>query len=233
MVQANQYVQILKTKPDEVTTILSNDVIPGIDHKEDAFIRNFINRKSRIVLENGQTIILDVFQKNLDFILKAIANFKTSRVLKKTVVPQSIATVDNIFIETLDRPSIFNFATFKQTGLTPNSVFNVIHDGAGNPFQLDAQGRERIILLGFVDFVAGGGVTGIQVIDDGDQNKRGENTGYQLEYPNSAQIYELELPRVIDKTLFVKARISDGTAAWLVPLGIRIADGALLPTNPV
>ena len=233
MVQANQFVQILKTTPPEVAQELNSEVIPGIAQKEDAFIRNFINRKSRIVLENGQTIILDVFQRNLEFILQAIANFKKTRAIKKTVVPMSIASIDTIFIETLDRPSLFNLATFKKTGLTPNSVFNVIDDGAGNPFQLDAQSRERIILLGFIDLLPGSGITGIQVIDDGDQNKRGENTGYQFEYPSSAQIYELELPRVIDKNVLVKARITDGTSAWLVPIGIHIADGALLPTNPV
>lgn len=229
MVQTAQLKQIIEMSTAEVHNTLSAPSMPGIPQSELDTIRAFLIRKSRIVTETGNIVMIDLFQKHEPLILKAIAQFKrTAPVKNKTVTPASMTTTDTIGIETLDRPQIFGISTFRKTGLTPGIIPIITDPGnPANPFTLDAQGRERIILLGFMDLIPGSGITGIRVVDDGNRNALGENTGYQLQPNIAARFYELEVPRIVDQNLFVEARLSEGNSTWLVPIGVRVADGLI------
>lgn len=229
MVSIQQLTTILSMSPQEVRSTLGQQPVPGVATTEEQAIVNFLNRKSKIVTPNGQVLTIDLFQKYQDLILKAIANFKTTRALKKTVTPASITTVDTIGVETLDRPGVFGLTSYQRTGLTPG-VINVIKTD-GTDFTLDAQQRERVVLLGFINMIPGSGISEIQVIDDGNTIVKPENSGYQFTYDVSARIYELEVPRIADTKINVKARLTEGNSLFLVPVGIHIYDGTLAPSQ--
>lgn len=227
--QTTQLRTIMSMSPAEVQSILKDQPMPGIALTEHEMIRNFLIRKSTIDLNTGQILQLRTFQKYETLILHAAANFKKENVRSKTIVPASLVTQDNIGIETLDRPGTVGLTSYRQTGLSPG-IINVIKQD-GSTHYLDANKRERIVLLGFVNMLPGSGISEIQVIDDGNANLKPENPGYQFSYDVSARVYELEVPRIVDTSLQVKVRLTEGNSLWLVPIGIRLYDGALAPSS--
>jgi len=161
--------------------------------------------------------------RNKDFLIKAVAEFKKNVASNRPISLTSKTSVNSIGIESLDRPQIFGLTTFRQTGLTANTVINVIPTGAGT-FDLTID-EERIIITDLVEIDPAAGVEAITLIDDGDSNRQPESLGLDFRMDGAIRVKELDQPRIIDSSLNLDARLVEGTTLEIIPVGIHMFIG--------
>ncbi len=205
----------------DAISILNSKIGIG-DITEMNVVENAI-RLARTKMIGDRMVEFSGITRNKDFLIKAVAEFKKNVASNRPISLASKTSVNSIGIESLDRPQIFGLTTFRQTGLTANTVINVIPTGAGT-FDLTID-EERIIITDLVEIDPAAGVEAITLIDDGDSNRQPESLGLDFRMDGAIRVKELDQPRIIDSSLNLDARLVEGTTLEIIPVGIHMFIG--------
>ena len=159
-------------------------------------------------------------------ILGAVAAFKDR--VKRDIMPIQFAKDDNLVIEPLYRPAIFNMTSFSVswTGATPPAKIDLLTPG-GSPGAYDlAENKELIILTDIICLDATPAVTEIQITVDGEEQRPLSCRKDFL--ASDLHIYDLPFPVVADINLRIQGRVetASGTFNYL-PIGLHAVLGSL------
>ncbi len=154
----------------------------------------------------------------------AIASFKDR--VKKDIMPVQFAKDDNIIIEPLYRPKIFNMDSFTITwsGLTPPAVVDLLTPG-GTPGPYNLQVDKEIIIL--TDIIAiSGEVTEILITVDGEKQR--PVVPRKAFLASDLRIYELPFPVVADISLRIQGRVETASGSFTyLPIGVHACLGTI------
>jgi len=159
-------------------------------------------------------------------ILGAVAAFKDR--VKRDIMPIQFAKDDNLVIEPLYRPAIFNMTSFSVswTDVTPPAKIDLLTPG-GSPGAYDlAESKELIILTDIICLDATPAVTEIQITVDGEEQRPLSCRKDFL--ASDLHIYDLPFPVVADINLRIQGRVetASGTFNYL-PIGLHAVLGSL------
>ncbi|MEM1672361.1 MAG: hypothetical protein QXT86_09965 [Archaeoglobaceae archaeon] len=149
----------------------------------------------------------------------AVAFFRDK--VKKDILPSYYAKDDNLIIEPLYRPKIFNLNNFtvNWSGVTPPAAVDLINYG----LNVD---KELIILTDVIAVEGGENVPELKLYVDGEEFRpvvtRKDFTVSPL------KIYELPFPAVADINIRIQARVesASGTFTYL-PIGLHLCLGSI------
>jgi len=161
----------------------------------------------------------------LGIIQGATAMFREK--VKKDIMPAAFAKADNLVIEPVYRPKIFNMTEFKVSwsGVTPPAVVDLLTPG-GTPGTYELQTDKEIIILTDLVFVDGTPITELKITVDGEELKPVvTRKDFTL---GNVKVYELPFPVVADISLRLQGRVetASGTFTYL-PIGVHVALGSI------
>ena len=126
----------------------------------------------------------------------------------------------------MDRPEVFSGVTsYRQTGLTTGALVPILSSTSGTDINMLVD-KERYIITDFISYDPAGGIEGIQIFPDGDNNVAAQSVGNAMRGESSMRIVPLDFPIITDQSLRIEARLNQGTSVELVPVGIRVFVGS-------
>jgi len=163
---------------------------------------------------------------NAGIIQGALAYFRDK--VKKDVMPIQFAKTDNLIIEPLYRPQIFNMTSFtiSFSGLTPPAVIDLLTPGGtSGPYTLQVD-KEMIILTDIITTDADPVVAEILITADGDpQRPLSTRKAFKI---GEIKVYELPFPVVVDNDIRIQARVEVGSGSFTyLPIGLHAVLGAI------
>jgi len=156
----------------------------------------------------------------------AVAWFREK--VKKDIMPVQFARDDNLVIEPLYRPAIFNMKDFTITwsGLTPPAAVDLLDPG-GTPGAYNLQGDKELIIL--TDIIALGeapAVSEILITVDGETQRPVVPRKDWL--ATDLRIFELPFPVVADLNLRIQGRVETESGSFTyLPIGLHICLGSI------
>jgi len=163
---------------------------------------------------------------NLGIVQGAVAYFRDK--VKKDIMPAQFAKDDNLVVEPLYRPKIFNMTDFTITwsGLTPPATIDLLDPG-GTPGAYNLQvDKELIVLTDLVSLTPTPAVTELLISFDGETQRPVVPRKDYL--ASEVHVFELPFPIVSDINLRIQARVesAEGTFTYL-PIGIHVCLGSI------
>jgi len=156
----------------------------------------------------------------------AVAYFREK--VKKDIMPAQYAKADNLVIEPLYRPKIFNMKDFtiSWSGLTPPAVIDLL-DPNDTPGAYSLQtDKELIILTDIVCLDATPAVSEILVTVDGETQRPVVPRKDWL--MTDLHIYELPFPVVADINIRLQGRVESASGSFTyLPIGIHVCLGSI------
>ena len=148
--------------------------------------------------------------------------------VKKDIMPAQYAKDDNLIIEPLYRPKIFNMKDFTITwsGLTPPAAVDLLDPGGtGGAYSLQTD-KELIILTDIVALDATPGVSEILATVDGETQRpvvcRKDFLATDL------HIFEFPFPLVADINVRLQGRVESASGSFTyLPIGIHVVLGSV------
>jgi hypothetical protein len=156
----------------------------------------------------------------------AVAHFREK--VKKDIMPAQYAKADNLVIEPLYRPKIFNMKDFtiSWSGLTPPAVIDLLDPGdTPGAYNLNTD-KELIILTDIICLDASPAVYELQLTVDGET--QGVVVPRKDWLATDLHIYELPFPAVADLNIRIQGRVesASGSITYL-PIGIHVCLGSI------
>jgi hypothetical protein len=156
----------------------------------------------------------------------AVAYFRDK--VKKDIMPAQYAKDDNLIIEPLYRPKIFNMKDFTiaWSGLTPPAAVDLLDPGdTGGAYSLQTD-KELIILTDMVALDATPGVSEILATVDGETQRpvvcRKDFLATDL------HIFEFPFPLVADINIRLQGRVESASGSFTyLPIGIHVVLGSV------
>jgi hypothetical protein len=156
----------------------------------------------------------------------AVAYFRDK--VKKDIMPAQYAKDDNLIIEPLYRPKIFNMSDFTITwsGVTPPAAVDLLDpSGTGGAYSLQTD-KELIILTDMVALDATPGVSEILATVDGETQRpvvcRKDFLATDL------HIFEFPFPLVADINIRLQGRVESASGSFTyLPIGIHVVLGSV------
>jgi len=163
---------------------------------------------------------------DLGIVVGSVAYFREK--VKKDIMPIQFAKDDNLVIEPLYRPKIFNMDSFtvSWTGLTPPAVIDLLTPG-GTPGAYNLQtDKELIILTDIVSLDTTPAVSELLVTVDGEtQRPVVPRKDFLLA---DVKVYELPFPVVADINLRLQGRVESASGSFTyLPIGIHVVLGSI------
>jgi hypothetical protein len=163
---------------------------------------------------------------NENLIQAAVSYFKEK--VKKDIMPLQYAKDDNLIIEPLYRPKIFNMRDFTVTwsGLTPPATIDLLTpDGRGGPYNLQVD-KELIILTDIIALSPNPAVTELLVTVDGDPQR--PVVARKDFLVSDLRIFEFPFPVVADINLRIQGRVETASGSFTyLPIGIHVVLGSV------
>jgi hypothetical protein len=156
----------------------------------------------------------------------AVAYFREK--VKKDIMPAQYAKADNLVIEPLYRPKIFNMKDFtiSWSGLTSPAVIDLLDPGdTPGAYDLNTD-KELIILTDIICLDASPAVYELQLTVDGET--QGVVVPRKDWLAADLHIYELPFPAVADLNIRIQGRVesASGSITYL-PIGIHVCLGSI------
>lgn len=156
----------------------------------------------------------------------AVAYFREK--VKKDIMPVQFAKDDNLIIEPIYRPKIFNMTDFTVTwsGVTPPGTVDLLDPG-GTPGAYNLQvDKELIIITDIIALDPNPGVTEILATVDGDSQRpvvpRKDFLATDL------HIFEFPFPLVADINIRLQGRVESASGSFTyLPIGIHVVLGSI------
>jgi hypothetical protein len=155
--------------------------------------------------------------KDLGIIHGAVAQFKDK--VKKNIMPVQFAKDDDIIVEPLYRPTIFDLTEFKATwsGATPPAEVTLFN------YELKRD-KELIILTDIIGLSPTPAVTELQVTVDGETQR--PLSARKDFLASGVKIFELPFPVVADLSIVLRGRVETASGEFnYLPIGIHIVLG--------
>ena len=156
----------------------------------------------------------------------AVAYFRDK--VKKDIMPVQYAKDDNLIIEPLYRPKIFNMTSFTVTwsGVTPPAAIDLLTPGGtGGAYNLQTD-KEIIILTDIIALDATPAVSEILVTVDGETQRPVVPRKDWL--VTDLHIFELPFPVVADINIRLQGRVESASGSFsYLPIGIHVALGSV------
>jgi hypothetical protein len=148
--------------------------------------------------------------------------------VKKDIMPAQYAKDDNLIIEPLYRPKIFNMSDFtiSWSGVTPPAAVDLLDPGGtAGPYSLSVD-KELIILTDIICLDASPGVHELLLTVDGETQRPVVPRKDWL--ATDLHLYELPFPAVSDINLRIQGRVetASGSITYL-PIGIHVVLGSV------
>jgi hypothetical protein len=148
--------------------------------------------------------------------------------VKKDIMPAQYAKDDNLIIEPLYRPKIFNMSDFSisWSGLTPPAAVDLLDPGGtAGAYNLSVD-KELIILTDIICLDASPGVHELLLTVDGETQRPVVPRKDWL--ATDLHLYELPFPAVSDINLRIQGRVEteSGSITYL-PIGIHVVLGSV------
>ena len=214
----------------KATTILSRRIEP-IGTELD-ILKDAVAEVRKLRISNREVEIPGIKRAfDMGVITGAVAIFREK--VKKDLMPVQFAKDDNIVVEPLYRPAIFNMTDFTVTwsGLTPPATIDLLDPG-GTPgaysLQLD---KELIILTDIIALDATPAVSEILVTFDGETQRpvvpRKDFLATDL------HIFELPFPVVADINIRIQGRVESASGSFTyLPIGLHVCLGSIQARLP-
>jgi hypothetical protein len=162
----------------------------------------------------------------LGIVQGAVAMFRDK--VKKDIMPVQFAKDDNLIIEPLCRPKIFNMKDFtiSWSGLTPPAVIDLLDPGdTPGAYNLQTD-KEMIILTDIVCLDATPAVSEILVTVDGETQRPVVPRKDWL--MTDLHVYELPFPVVADINIRLQGRVESASGSFTyLPIGIHVCLGSI------
>jgi hypothetical protein len=163
---------------------------------------------------------------DLGVIQGAVAYFRDK--VKKDIMPVQFAKDDNLIIEPLYRPKIFNMDSFTVTwkvASAPAVVDLLAPGGTPGPYNLQTD-RELIILTDIIALDPKPAVTELLITVDGETQRPVVPRKDWL--AADVRVFELPFPVIADINLRIQGRVEapEGTFTYL-PIGVHVVLGSL------
>ncbi len=160
----------------------------------------------------------------------AVAYFREK--VKKDIMPLQFAKDDNLIIQPLYKPQIFNMNSFtiSWTGVTaPAYVDLLTPGGTPGPYSLNVD-KEIIILTDIIALDPTPAITDIKITFDGEEQRPVVARKDWL--ATDLHIFELPFPVVADINIRIQGRTerAEGTFTYM-PVGLHVALGSLTSTK--
>jgi hypothetical protein len=223
----------LKTYLDyakKAATILGRKVleVPGYPPiTEMDLLKDVVAEVKRLRLTNRDVEIPGIKRAfELGVVTGAVAYFRDK--VKKDIMPVQFAKDDNLVIEPLYRPKIFNMNNFTVTwsGLTPPAAIDLLQPGGtGGPYNLQTD-KELIILTDIIALDPKPAVSELLITVDGETQRPIVPRKDWL--AADIHIFELPFPVVADINLRIQGRVesAEGSFTYL-PIGIHVVLGSI------
>jgi hypothetical protein len=148
--------------------------------------------------------------------------------VKKDIMPAQFAKDDNIVVEPLYRPKIFNMTSFtvSWSAVTPPAAIDLLTPG-GTPGAYGLQvDKEIIILTDIIALDTTPAVSEILITVDGDTQRPVVTRKDFL--ATNLRIYELPFPVVADINLRIQGRVETASGSFsYLPIGIHLVLGSI------
>jgi len=163
---------------------------------------------------------------DMGIIAGATAYFRDK--VKKDIMPAQYAKDDNLIIEPLYRPKIFNMSDFtiSWSGVTPPAAVDLLDPGGtAGAYSLSVD-KELIILTDIICLDASPGVHELLLTVDGETQRPVVPRKDWL--ATDLHLYELPFPAVSDINLRIQGRVetASGSITYL-PIGIHVVLGSI------
>jgi len=156
----------------------------------------------------------------------AVAYFRDK--VKKDIMPAQFAKDDNLIIEPLYRPKIFNMTSFTVTwsNVTPPAAIDLLTPGGtGGKYDLQTD-KELIILTDIIALDATPAVSEILVTVDGEEQRPVISRKDFL--ASELHIFEFPFPVVADINIRLQGRVESASGSFsYLPIGIHVALGSI------
>ena len=228
----------LKTYLDyskKATTILSRTIldIPGFEPiTEYTVLRDAVAEVKKIKIGYREIELPGIKRAwDLGIIQGAVAYFRDK--VKKDIMPVQFAKDDNLIIEPLYRPAIFNMTDFtiSWSGLTVPATIDLLDPGGtGGAYNL-TRDEELIILTDLICLDATPAVYEVMGSVDGEDQRpvvpRKDFLATDL------HIYEFPFPLVADLNIRLRGRVESATGSFTyLPIGIHVVLGRTMKKLP-
>lgn len=156
----------------------------------------------------------------------AVAYFREK--VKKDIMPAQFAKDDNLIVEPLYRPKIFNMTSFtvSWSSVTPPAAIDLLTPGGtGGAYNLQVD-KELIILTDIIALDATPAVPEIQVTVDGETQR--PVVARKDFLASDLHIYELPFPVVADLNIRLQGRVESASGSFTyLPIGIHVVLGSV------
>jgi hypothetical protein len=203
-------------------SILAREIVPRIGTRapltEFDVIDDVIAEVQTLKLAERDVTIPGITKaKDLGIIYGAVAQFKDK--VKKNIMPVQFGKDDDIIVEPLYRPAIFDLTEFKATwsGATPPAVVTLFN------YELKRD-KELIILTDIIALDPTPGVTELQISVDGETQR--PLSARKDFLAAGVKIFELPFPVIADLSLAVRGRVETASGEFnYLPIGIHVVLG--------
>jgi hypothetical protein len=156
----------------------------------------------------------------------AVAFFRNK--VQKDIMPVQFAKDDNLIIEPLYRPKIFNMTNFtvSWSGVTPPAAVDLLAPGGTSGAYTLQTDKELIILTDIVALDATPGVSELLATVDGDPQRA---VSARKDYTVSdLHIFEFPFPLVADINIRLQGRVESASGSFTyLPIGIHVVLGSV------
>jgi len=190
-------------------------------------IQDVVAEVKRLKLANRDVEIPGITRAwNEGVIVGAIAQFREK--VMKDIMPIQFAKDDNLIVEPLYRPKIFNMTNFTVTwsNVTPPAAIDLLTPG-GTPGQYNLQqDKELIILTDIIALDPTPAVTELLVTVDGETQRPVVPRKDWL--VTDLHLFELPFPVVADINLRIQGRVESASGSFTyLPIGLHVALGSI------
>jgi hypothetical protein len=214
----------------EAANVLSRVIYEKIT--EYTVLQDVVSEVATLRIANRDIVIPGIKRAwNEGIIQGAVTGFKKK--VQKNIMPVQFAKADDIVIEPLYRPAIFNMNDFTITwsGLTPPTKIDLLDPGGtGGAYSLQAD-KEMIILTDIICLDASPAVFEIQATVDDEVQKVVVPRKDWL--ATDLHIFEFPYPLVADINIRLQGRVesASGSITYL-PIGLHVCLGSIFKGLP-
>lgn len=214
----------------EAASVLSRVIYEKIT--EYTVLQDVVSEVATLRIANRDIVIPGIKRAwNEGIIQGAVTGFKKK--VQKNIMPVQFAKADDIVIEPLYRPAIFNMSDFTITwsGLTPPTKIDLLDPGGtGGAYNLQVD-KELIILTDIICLDASPAVFEIQATVDDEAQKVVVPRKDWL--ATDLHIFEFPYPLVADINIRLQGRVesASGSITYL-PIGLHVCLGSIFKGLP-
>lgn len=216
-----------KEYADRAASILGRRVDPlGTEFD---ILKDVVAEVQQVQLADGTIIKFPGMQRawNIGLISGAVAYFRDK--VKKDIMPIQYAKDDNLIIEPIYRPQIFNMNSFNVSwsNITPPGTIDFFAPGGNAGAYNLQQDKELIIITDLVFVTPNPDVTEILATVDG-ETQRPLSVRKNNRFPGSIQVYDLPFPLIADINIRLQGRVESASGSLeYIPIGIHVVLGSI------